>query len=82
MPALGLSLFLIAVGAILAYAVDYAVTGVDIAAVGYILMVVGFIGLLLSLLFWTSFAPLGAGRRREYYDDDLDEPRGGRIHSH
>lgn len=81
MPALGLSLFLIAVGAILAFAVEYAVEGVDLAAVGYILMVVGFIGLLLSLLFWTSFAPLGNGRRREYHEVDYDD-RPGTMRPH
>lgn len=54
---IGVSLFLIAVGAILTWAVDYSVRGVDIMAVGAILMVVGVIGLLMSLLFWSSFAP-------------------------
>ena len=62
MPALGLSLFLLAVGAILAFAVDYTVSGVDVVVVGVVLMAVGGLGLLLSLLFWTSFAPFGATR--------------------
>ena len=57
MPALGVSLFLIAIGAILAFAVNVAVTGINIAVVGVILMVIGLIGMMLSLLFWTSFAP-------------------------
>ena len=57
MPALGVSLFLVAVGAILAFAVNVAVTGISIATVGVILMVVGLVGMVLSLLFWTSFAP-------------------------
>lgn len=57
MPALGLSLFLIALGAILAFAVRVAVTGISIGAVGVILMIVGLVGMVLSLLFWTSFAP-------------------------
>lgn len=56
---IGVSLFLIAAGAILAWAVDYTVSGVDINVVGAILMVVGVIGLLMSLLFWSSFAPFG-----------------------
>jgi hypothetical protein len=73
MPALGLSLFLIAIGAILAFAVNVTTTGIDVATVGYILLVVGFVGMLLSLLFWTSFAPLGAGRRREYREV-VDDP--------
>ena len=61
--AVGTSLILIAVGAILAFAVDYELTGVDIRTVGWILVVVGGIGLVFSLLFLTSFTPFGrAGR--------------------
>lgn len=56
---IGVSLFLIAVGAILAWAVDVSTSGVDINTVGLILMVVGGIGLLLSMLFWSSFSPYG-----------------------
>ena len=46
---IGTSLFLIAVGAILKYAVTAHVQGVDINTVGVILMVVGLIGLVLGL---------------------------------
>ncbi len=56
---IGLSLVLIAVGAILAWAVETTVAGLDIVVVGAILMVVGTVGLVLSLLFWASFAPFG-----------------------
>jgi hypothetical protein len=56
---------LIAVGAILAFAVDYAVQGVELYTVGIILLIVGAVGLLLSLLFWTSFAPFGGGRHHD-----------------
>lgn len=61
--ATGTSLFLIAVGAILAVAVDYQVTGIDINAIGAILIVVGIVGLIFSLLFMASFAPFGGERR-------------------
>jgi hypothetical protein len=54
---IGASLFLIAAGAILAWAVEFESSGVDLNTVGVILLVVGVIGLLLSLLFWSSFAP-------------------------
>jgi hypothetical protein len=54
---IGVSLFLIAVGAILAWAVEVSASGIDINMVGIILMIVGGIGLLLSLLFWSSFSP-------------------------
>jgi hypothetical protein len=48
---IGTSLFLIAVGAILYFAVDASVSGIEIATVGIILMVVGVLGLLISLFF-------------------------------
>ena len=44
-----MSIFLIAAGAILRYAVNYTVEGVEIDTVGLILMVVGIIGLVISL---------------------------------
>jgi hypothetical protein len=46
---IGMSIFLIAVGAILRYAVNVTVEGVEIDTVGLILMVVGIIGLVISL---------------------------------
>jgi hypothetical protein len=58
------SLLLIAIGAVIAFAVNVAVSGVDVTAVGWILMIVGAIGLLLSLVFWSSWGGFG-GRRRE-----------------
>ena len=61
---IGVSLFLIAIGAILTWAVNFTVAGIEINTVGVILMIVGLVGLLLSLLFWSSFAPWG-GRREE-----------------
>jgi beta-lactamase regulating signal transducer with metallopeptidase domain len=48
---IGTSLFLIAVGAILYFAVDASVSGLEITTVGIILMVVGVVGLLISLFF-------------------------------
>lgn len=57
MPALGISLLLIAVGAILAFAVDATVAGISLYATGIILLIVGIVGALISLLFWTTFAP-------------------------
>ena len=53
---LGTSLFLIAVGAILKYAVTADVSGVDVNTVGVILMVVGAVGIVLSLLWMTIWA--------------------------
>jgi beta-lactamase regulating signal transducer with metallopeptidase domain len=51
---IGTSLFLIAVGAILKFAVDASVSGIEIATVGVILMVVGVVGLLISLFLLAS----------------------------
>lgn len=61
---IGVSVFLIAVGAILSFAVDVHTSGVNLDTVGVILMIVGAIGLLASLLFWSSFSPYG-GRGRD-----------------
>ena len=54
---IGASLFLIAVGAILAWAVEVEVSGVELDTVGVILLVVGIVGLIMSMLFWSSNAP-------------------------
>jgi hypothetical protein len=56
------SLILIAVGAILAFAVSYEVVGMNIQTVGAILIVVGGIGLAFALLTLAGYAPWGAGR--------------------
>lgn len=66
---LGVSLFLIAVGAILTWAVTADLEGVDINVVGVILMIVGLVGLLLSLLYWSSWGGPGYWRRRAYVDE-------------
>ncbi len=47
---IGVSIFLLAIGAILTFAVDASVSGLDISVVGVILMVSGAIGLLLTML--------------------------------
>ena len=46
---IGTSIFLIAVGAILAFAVNARVAGIEIETAGIILMIVGGLGLLISL---------------------------------
>ena len=58
---ISLSIFLIAVGAVLAWAVSYEVSGFDIQVAGIILLVVGAIGFIASLIFWSSWG--GFGRR-------------------
>ncbi len=56
---IGMSIFLIAAGAILRYAVDFTITGIEIQTVGLILMIVGIIGLVISLA-----VMFGTDRRR------------------
>lgn len=71
---IGVSLILIAVGAILTWAVNATVSGLDINTIGIILMVVGAVGLVLSLLFWSSWGGVGGARRRTTYVEDAPPP--------
>ena len=78
---LSFSIFLIAVGAILAFAVDVTTKGFDLNTIGVILMVVGFVGLIASMIAWNSWGgfhsrtavydggPAPARRRRVYEDE-------------
>jgi hypothetical protein len=68
---IGTSILLIAVGAILKYAVTAHVSGIDLQTVGVILMLVGILGLILSLLY--TFVWSEAARRRRV-SDDYDSP--------
>jgi hypothetical protein len=52
---IGTSLFLIAVGAILYFAVNADISGLEISTIGIILMVIGVIGLLISLFFLSEW---------------------------
>ena len=65
----GVSVFLLAVGAILTYAVRASVPGVSLHTVGIILMFVGAIGVLSSLVFWNG--PLGRSRRTVVREDPV-----------
>jgi Domain of unknown function (DUF6458) len=66
----GVGLILTAVGAILAWAVTSSPNGVNVHAVGYILLVIGIIGMLVSLVFWSSWAGPGYFYGRRGYADD------------
>ena len=67
---LGVGIFLMAVGAILAFAVKATSGAVDVHTVGWILMGVGFASILLSLVLWQSWAGLGYWTRRRTYVDE------------
>ncbi len=81
---LGTSIVLIAVGAILRFAVSVTTTGFNIHAIGVILMVVGALGLVLSIVFWSSWGGFGGGggyrRQRRVMRDGaggyIEEDRG------
>ena len=65
---LGASLLLVAAGAILIWGVTGEFAGLDVDAIGWILMVVGIVGLVLSMIFWSSWGGFG-GRRRAYGEE-------------
>jgi hypothetical protein len=76
------SLILIAVGAILAFAVNQdSSSSVDIDVVGWILMIVGLVGLLLSLLLWERLGPGYWGRHRDATYPPDAPPRGRRTYA-
>jgi hypothetical protein len=64
--ALGTSLLLIAIGAVLRFAVHVTTHGFNLHTIGVILIIVGAIGLIISLI---SMASIGRRRERVVYDD-------------
>jgi uncharacterized protein DUF6458 len=72
---IGVGMILIAAGAILAWAVDVSPSGVNINAVGWILLVVGIISVLVSLVFWSSWGAPGyftrERPRRRVIEEDI-----------
>jgi hypothetical protein len=69
---IGVSLVLVAAGAILIWAVHASVSGVSIHTIGWILLIVGAVGALLSMIFWSSWGGFGGpaeGRRRVIRED-------------
>ena len=67
---IGVSLILIAVGAILVWGVSAEAEGLNVDAIGVILMIVGLVGALLSMIFWTEWSPAYRGRRRTYVEGE------------
>jgi hypothetical protein len=63
---IGASIFLIAVGAILAFAIEYHVSGLDISVVGWILMVVGALGRVVTMVIWAPRRRQSSGRPEQY----------------
>lgn len=73
----GVSLILIAVGAILTWGVNAEAEGLNINAIGVILMIVGLVGVILSMLFWSTWSPVYA-RRRHYVEGEAPVRRAPR----
>jgi hypothetical protein len=66
---IGASLFLIAGGAILVWGVTGHVAGLNVDAIGVILIVIGIVGFVLSIIFWSSWGGVGGRRRRTYVEE-------------
>jgi hypothetical protein len=67
---LPVSLLLVAAGAILVWAVSATTSSVNLHTVGWILLIIGIVGSVLSMIFWSSWAGPGSlGRRRTTVDD-------------
>ncbi len=67
---IGTGISLTAIGAILAFAVQDRISGVDLVAVGWILMAVGVLAIVLSMIFWSSWGGVGARRRTTVIEHD------------
>jgi hypothetical protein len=66
---LGVSLFLVAAGAIIVWGVTGDIAGLDKNAIGVILMVIGIVGFVLSMIFWSSWGGMGGRRRATYVEE-------------
>jgi hypothetical protein len=71
----GGSIFLIAVGAILRYAITDNISGIDLQVIGLILMIAGVVGLLVGLFMYANSTRRGGVVERERYVDDPRDPR-------
>ena len=67
---IGVSLILIAVGAVITFAVHVSSgSAVNLHTVGVILLIVGAIGVVLSLIFWSSWGGFGGARHETIVED-------------
>jgi hypothetical protein len=73
----GVGIFLAAVGAVLAFAVTKTVSGVNIQTVGWILLIVGIVGIVLSMIFWSSWAGPGYWSDRRRTSSTVDDGPAG-----
>lgn len=72
---IGAGIFLVALGAILTFAVDWKVSGLNLHAVGWVLMLAGTVGVILFFYFWNRRRPPRAiVSERRVYDDTTTPP--------
>lgn len=71
---IGASIFLVAAGALLAFAVDYELGWLDLTVAGWVLMVVGVVGLLLTLMMWSRRRSAVVTERRDYEEPGPPPP--------
>jgi hypothetical protein len=73
MMSIGVGVFLMVLGAILAFAVEATTPGINVHTLGIILLLTGLIAVLYSLLFWSNLSPWGwrrtVARRRTVVED-------------
>lgn len=68
---IGASVFLMAVGAVMTFALEVEASGIDLDTVGIILMLAGAVGLLLSLVFWRDGVPWATRDRTVVREEHL-----------
>ena len=73
---IGASIFLIAVGAIVRYALTFDIEGVDREALGLILMIAGAVGLAMSILYTVMWSDRHRREQQAYYDQYEQPPAG------
>jgi len=71
---IGTSLLLIAIGAILKFAVSVSTHGFSVNTIGVILMIVGGVGLVISLLYMAMWSEGARRRPARYVEDDAPPP--------
>jgi hypothetical protein len=69
---ISVSLLLAAAGAVLIWAVDATVSGLNIHTVGVILLIVGVVGLMISLFFWSSWGGFGGREATVLHDRGVE----------
>lgn len=79
---IGTSLLLIAIGAVLAFAVNLSTAGLDLNAVGVILMIVGLLGLVYSMIALEGMFAVRPRNLPHYYDGHVNEPEMTPPHEH